>query len=975
MKSILHSAALRGGAIWCESDTVSEFEAVQFLGNVGREGGAIYASLPCKMRLASSEFFRNGAAETGGAIVATEGTDVSILASRFVENGYSVCEHRQTPMHGGAIAVGVKDFSIEDTCSPMNSSQSTYLTVSASEFVSNMAQTAGGALFSESGTLDMSTTMLYGNRAGLAHNRDGFGGAIATMERCTENECTQISARFSDMEIRGNRAQLAGGGAYMSGLNPQSGLEFVNTKFLSNEVSSGFSTRVGGGLFFNTMSMNLTYVQFSNNSAHLGGGAYISANITGSSQVVLDNIYLSDNQADSGPDIYWERQKSTHASLNLTSVVSTNLKPSSVATEAVEVVVDSGVPERIESGTTFPPFSFNVVDFYGEKATSENGECEVVALPDIDGHTASIRPLGSKVPMDAGNVNFGQVQMTGVIGNIYDMEIRCRRRVEQTSGILSYMALPAVPFTIEMTDCPEGYSPAESGEGDICLICQYGTYNTDGKDCLECPKGATCPGGSSVLSDANWWRSGPSSLDFYQCRYPDVCSPGPVSGDDACAPGHQGPLCGVCKNGWFEFGGKCRECNNNPTSKIFLAFSSVIAGVIVILLFARSWDFGDPASPGMLSKIKILLMHFQIISLLKQYDILWPPDTSEGFSWISVVEFGPSMLAPECVVGESYSFWSAWIIQMCLPILVLALCFGIHRIASVVIESRDQRDLSDSKLTKWLEDLRFRCYKNAYWLITLLYPGACFVALQMFSREKLDTGTYLTADLSIKVTNDDGKFTSTYIGYMIPGAMLLILLSLGVPLFCLIAIWRHRYRLDDPSVSKTYGFLYGSYDRRTPYWEAVQMLRRFVFALIPVFVKPNANGSLQGTIAQVISMFLLMSTVWLMPFAQKSDNFIEIASQVVINLLLISGCAATWANISSAGMKALAVIQLLLSSIIAFAVMVSLSYALMMFLSKRRQRRMNRLGEISKTSGAVQVHVAADAQSSGESLQVNIAQA
>ena len=966
---------MRGGAIWCESDTLSEFEAVQFLGNAGREGGAIYASLPCKMRIASGEFFRNGAAETGGAIVATEGTDVSILSSRFVENGYSLCEHRQTPMHGGAIAVGVKDFSIEDTCSPMNSTQSTYLTISASEFVSNIAQTAGGALFGESGTLDVSMTTFYENGAGLVHTRNGFGGAIATIERCTENECSQISARFSDIEIKGNQAQLAGGGAYVSGLNPQSGLEFVNTKFLSNDVTSGFSTRVGGGLFFNTMSMNLTYVQFSNNSARLGGGVYISANVTDSSQVVLDNIYLSDNQADSGLDIYWERGKSAISSLNLTSVVSTNLNPSSVATEAIEVVVDSGVPERIESGKTFPPFILNVVDFYGEKAKSENGECEVVALPDIDGHSASIRPLGSKVPMDAGNVHFGQLQMTGAIGNMYDMEIRCRRKVEETPGILSYTALPAVSFVIEVTDCPEGYSPAESGEGDICVICQYGTYNTDGKDCVACPKGATCPGGSSLLSDANWWRSGPSSLEFYQCRYPDVCSPGPVSGNDACAQGHQGPLCGVCKSGWFEFGGKCRACNNNPTSKIFLAFSCVIASVIVILLFAKSWDFGDPASPGLLSKVKILLMHFQIISLLKQYDILWPPETSEGFSWISVVEFGPSMLAPECIVGESYSFWSAWIIQMCLPVLVLALCFGIYRIASVSIKARDQRDLSDTKFTKWLEGLRFRCYKNAYWLITLLYPGACFVALQMFSREKLDTGTYLTADLSIKVSDDDGKYTSTYIGYMIPGAMLLILLSLGVPLFCLIAIWRHRNQLDDPYVSKTYGFLYGSYDRRTPYWEAVQMLRRFVFALIPVFVKPNANGSLQGTIAQVISMFLLITTVWLMPFAQKADNFIEIASQVIINLLLISGCAATWANISSTGMKALAVIQLLLSSIIAFVVVLSMAHGVVMLLNKRRQRRMNGRGESSKASGAVHVHVAADAQSLAESLQFNTSQA
>ena len=853
---------------------------MSFLGNLGREGGALYASEPCEVDIAGSEFIGNGAADVGGAILATEGTQIRVSSSKFIENGVSSCDNRQTPTLGGAINFGVKDFdALEDVCSSLNITKTTVLQVEETQFAANAARMAGGAVFAESGEFSFSRVVFEENRAGTLEDRDGYGGAVALSERCMETECSVIIAEFDNTEMQQNTAQLAGGGMYISGLNEKSATSVLNSKFVANTVGEAFSIGIGGGLYVETPKMKLTYVQFSNNTAPLGGGVYINSDFSNPDSMILDNVFMSDNKAVNGLDLYWEKLKSS-AVLNTSSLISANFSPSSIATEALEVIFTSERPQFIQSGSVTDPFSISIIDYYGEVSVSENGDCHVIALPNEGGYVASVRPLGSKLPVDAGRVHFTQVQITGRIGERYAMRILCTRRIESLSGLMTSQELPPLDFEIEMSDCPKGFTPAESGEGDICIVCQYGSYNLDGKTCESCPKGASCPGGSAVQSKANWWRSNNASFQFYPCKYPDVCKEGPASGDRACANGHKGPLCGVCKSGWFQFAGKCRECNSNPTSKIFITLSAIILAAIVVLLFARSWEFGDPASPGLLSKVKILLMHFQIISLLKQYDILWPPETSEGFSWLSVIDFGPSMMAPECIFGEKYSFWMNWIIQMSLPILVLVLCFGVYRIAAVALDARYKTHPDGSKLTTWLEGLKIRCYKNAYWIITLLYPGACFVALQMFAKKKLDIGTFLSADLSIKVTKDNGGFTSTYIGYMVPGAILLALLSLGVPLFCFLAIWRHRYSLDDRKVAEKFGFLYGSYDRKTPYWETVQMLRRFIFALIPVFVGANANGSLQGTIAQVIAMFLLVFTIWFMPFATKSDNYIEITSQI-----------------------------------------------------------------------------------------------
>lgn len=45
-----------------------------------------------------------------------------------------------------------------------------------------------------------------------------------------------------------------------------------------------------------------------------------------------------------------------------------------------------------------------------------------------------------------------------------------------------------------------------------------------------------------------------------------------------------------------------------------------------------------------------------------------------------------------------------------------------------------------------------RCWKNSFWLVTLLYPRCAMTALQLFSTQKLDSGTYLISDYSILVS-------------------------------------------------------------------------------------------------------------------------------------------------------------------------------------------------------------------------------
>jgi len=284
----------------------------------------------------------------------------------------------------------------------------------------------------------------------------------------------------------------------------------------------------------------------------------------------------------------------------------------------------------------------------------------------------------------------------------------------------------------------------------------------------------------------------------------------------------------------------------------------------------------------------------QILALFRDYDVFWPSATAQGFSFFDTFNVGVSMMAPSCTLGRTYNFWWKWVFQMLLPLGAVFLSVAIYLLADYMVRRRqlvrvvpegEDSTAADSSgavfpSTTWLQGLKTRCWKNAFWLLTLLYPRSSMTALQMFSLQKLDTGTYLTADFSIKVRNPGGKLVPIYVRYMIPGAIMLFIFAILVPAFFFMVIWRNRRRLDEPTTAAKYGFLYGAYKRRFAYWETFESLRKLSYAVVPVFIKPNAVGSVQGSVGQAITCVSVVVTIWLQPYALADDNYVAIASMI-----------------------------------------------------------------------------------------------
>jgi hypothetical protein len=1024
-----NNTATKGGGGWCVSATQSSFINSTFEENTAQMGGGLFADAPCRMNLDGAIFRRNTAVEAGAGLATGDGVALTIARTLFESNGVSDCKTTKAPTSGGGMMIGVEQFQINSQCGAITSTIPTNVTITSSTFVGNIARTKGGGIILESGNLVMDGVEVEGNKAlGTENGGEGIGGGVAVIERCPPGvPCSSAIAKIQKSRVVENSAFSAGGGLHFAGGSKTGGLTVSKSNFSSNAVfmkneDGSIQDGVGGGMFVGRSNFTLSDVLLSGNEAFYGGALFFSADLN-TALARLSKLSTINNKANMGPSAFWLRSASPNAALPLTAFTSSDsTKEGSVATEVLEASYTSTPPTTVQSAEDVATFSVSLLDYYGNVGLAELGTCAVTAPPSIastDGSandTVTVRPLGSDVGVSRGGAVFSQLEVTGTIGENYELMVDCTPNSLGRSRYLNLTgkSLPPLALPVKVSPCAPGKEPKSTGGGSICVDCPYNSFNVDGETCLPCPEGALCPGGDQISSQPNWWRSNFTSENFYSCRTPEICKAGPVAGDEACVEGHKGPLCAVCRTDWFQFAGKCESCNSTGQAKAMLAISIILLITMVVLIFIRSWEFGVPGTPGIMTKIKILITHFQLMALFRDYDVLWPSATADGFSWFDTFNVGLAMMAPECFMGEDYSFWSRWIFQMLLPLGAVGFCvaiyygadWGVQRIEEkrkakgvdtsntegksdggngagsvfiiassispedglpapeatttvttspagspiryppltdpAIIEAQDKKNVRPIKIRDYLLGLKIRCWKNAFWLVTLLYPRASMTALQMFGTQTMDIGTYLTADYSIQVKPPGGSFTAIYIRYMVPGAIMLLLFAIGIPALWFYVTWKNRHQLDDPLIAKKYGFLYGSYKRTLPFWETVETLRKFSLAFIPVFIPPNSVGSVQGTVGQIVSLGFLITYIWIRPYAKNDDNNLQIASQIVLYLVLLSGCTAKWADISKSGLKGLAAAQLLLSSALAFAIIAMLVMGLVRWDRRRKEKKAER---------------------------------
>lgn len=475
---------------------------------------------------------------------------------------------------------------------------------------------------------------LDGNSAvgGASDAGDGLGGGVSINERCQEADsgvvaCSTAVASLTDCALRGNSARSAGGGLHFAGNSTGGALLLTGSTIEGNRVE--FATQgdnpadgVGGGVFLGRGNFQLADLQLPGNQAYYGGALFVAADLGGPS-AVLRRLNASTSRAVVGPAAFWLRSASPGRALDARAVsAGPGAGPGAIATEVLTAAYQQAPPSVIQSGEDVPAFSVALLDYYGQVGRSELGSCVVnplaaggAAAPAADGNATAvnIRPLGALSGVAEGTAVFSQLQVSGAIGASYELQVDCTPNTLGRSRFLRLRGapLPALPLGVTISQCAPGRQPTQTSTGTLCVSCPFGSFNLDGGACQICPRGAVCAGGASIDALPNWWRSSYNSTEFFSCLQPGACEGGPVAGDDACASGAEGPLCAVCLPGHFQFSGQCQACDAGGQAKIMLGVSIVLIVGVVGVLFARGLEFGDPTQPGVMTKVKILLAHFQ----------------------------------------------------------------------------------------------------------------------------------------------------------------------------------------------------------------------------------------------------------------------------------------------------------------------------------------------------------------------------
>jgi predicted outer membrane repeat protein len=251
------NAADTGGAIYATNLANISLDDVSFAGNTANSGGAIAfgGALGADINLANSSI-ASGQASIGGGAISTHGPGyLTITNSRI-----SAC----TAGVGGAIDAA-------------HSNSRT--TIVGSTISGNVATAGNGGGVRAGGMLVVRTSQLANNTA------TGSGGAVFAEHTLTLDRIT----------IDGNTSAGDGGGVHMTSSEGDFFMQGAST-FSGNQSQSG-----SGGAIFTTHRLNVgSGSTFSNNRAGVNGGAICLD--TGS--ITLVNVTLSGNRAAGGAAIY-----------------------------------------------------------------------------------------------------------------------------------------------------------------------------------------------------------------------------------------------------------------------------------------------------------------------------------------------------------------------------------------------------------------------------------------------------------------------------------------------------------------------------------------------------------------------------------------------------------------------------------------------------------------------------------------------
>jgi len=336
-----------------------------------------------------------------------------------------------------------------------------------------------------------------------------------------------------------------------------------------------------------------------------------------------------------------------------------------------------------------------------------------------------------------------------------------------------------VPWIIYVRNCIKGEVLMED---HTCFECLPGTYlfedpmsgSDASKKCNNCPDNAYCKGGQYISPFAGYWRFTDQTALILECPTSEACmgigenignmldlnnltESELISG--ICNPNYWGNLCFMCEKGYARFStnANCEACSSLILIYIKMALSFIFI-FSYIAMQAKIFSNIDKNDPNLAILMKLLLNHFQTISMITLVNLGWTVDFNFYFSILNDLSFlFQDFFIIDClVVNINQNLLVEKIIfTVLLPIILSLLMIAIWMISFFILLYRKNKTDLDNRLLIFIsEKMRI----TLLILVFILYPEIlrkCFSLLNCLLIDDSDQYTVLTDSPNVECWNGD----------------------------------------------------------------------------------------------------------------------------------------------------------------------------------------------------------------------------
>ena len=398
----------------------------------------------------------------------------------------------------------------------------------------------------------------------------------------------------------------------------------------------------------------------------------------------------------------------------------------------------------------------------------------------------------------------------------------------------------------------------------------------------------------------------------HRCPRPESCLGGI---DSNCSQGYEGPLCDVCRHGYYKQLKTCREC---PSKNWMIGQLCLIAAAIFVITVVVVWRSkkqmkkkkGRSLGDLVLSKMKIVIGFYQVtFGAIEAFAFIkWPESLTFIGKYSELLQLNVLQIAPIHCLFPNLKVDAFGRLYAILSINAAVIIFGItvYGIRRALI-TRKTSESREEKVKK-ISETKQMVYKAVFFLLYVTFLSTCSKTVSVlplacrplcYTEKKEPCENFLRGDITISCSSREFQ------RFVIVAYFSVIYITL-LPTAALVILWKNRKNLktateedDDkstcshcstPQAIEGLSFLFQNYNIHTWYWEFVETARKVI--LTSGIILMGADSRAYIGMACILSGFYGMLFAHKKPIEDPSENSLMLSSLAVTYVNLVIGAVS-----------------------------------------------------------------------------------